>query len=216
MRYLSCAKCATLFLISVAVLIAAADKKLPVDETSNEMLDISVSQPLTKDDLRQELGGDLMDDDVVAIRVTARPVSDKPVQLSLDEFLMVSTKDGQRSQPFEPGQLAGADSLNVTPNMRRGLGDHGARPSIGFGGIGIGSGGATNAQTPPVKVQESRAEKENPLLAVLQAKTLPEKQITEPITGLLFFQITGKFKPKDLELRFKGPGGPMALRFRDK
>lgn len=213
------AKCATLFLISVAILSAAADKKLPVEETSNDALDISVSQPLTKDEIRQELGGDLMDDDIVAIRLTARPVSDKPVQLSLDDFLLISTKDGQRSQPFEPGQLAGADSLNVTPNVRRSLGDHGARPSIGFGGIGIGAGGGRNAQntaTPDVKVQESRADKENPLLAALQAKTLPEKQITDPVTGLLFFQITGKVKPKDLELRYKGPAGPMALRFRDK
>lgn len=180
------------------------------------MLDISVSQPLTKDEIRQELGGDLMDEDLIAIRVTARPVSDKPVQLSLDNFLLISTKDGQRSQPFEPGQLAGADSLNVTPNVRRGLGDHGARPTIGFGGLGIGSGGTQTNATPDVKVQESRAEKENPLLAALQAKTLPEKQITEPVTGLLFFQITGKVKPKDLELRFKGAGTPLALRFREK
>ena len=59
-----------------------------------------------------------------------------------------------------------------------------------------------------MKVQESRDEKENPLLAALKAKILPEKEITEPITGLLFFQITGKVKAKDLELHYKGPTGP--------
>jgi hypothetical protein len=31
---------------------------------------------------------------------------------------------------------------------------------------------------------------------------------------LLFFQIVGKVKAKDLELHYKGPAGPMALRFR--
>ncbi len=124
--------CATLFCISIALF--AADKKLPIDETSNELLDISVSAPLDKDQIKQELGSDL-GDDIIVVRLTARPVSDKPVQLSLDDFLLVSAKDGQRSEPFEPGQIAGSDSLSVTPNGRKGLGDHGNRPSIGFGGI---------------------------------------------------------------------------------
>src|ERR1700722_7513570 len=133
-------KCAVLFCLSVAAL-GAADKKLPIDETSNDLLDISVSAPLDKDQIKQELGSDLSAD-VVVIRVTARPVSDKPVQLSLDDFLLVSSKDGQRSEPYAPGQLAGSDSLAVTPNgMRRGLGDHPNRPTLGIGGIGIGGGG---------------------------------------------------------------------------
>jgi hypothetical protein len=214
MPYRLVAKCSALFLILMATL-SAADKKLPIEEASNELLDISVSPPLDKDQIRQELGADL-GGDIVAIRVTARPVSDKPVQLSLDDFLLISNKDGQRSAPYAPGQLAGSDSLTVTPGgVRKGLGDH--RPTVGFGGIGIGGGGVGSGPTTPtpdVKVQESRDEKENPLLAALNAKTLPEKEIKEPISGLLFFQITGKVKAKDLELRYKGPAGPMALRFR--
>jgi hypothetical protein len=206
---------ATLFCISVAML-GAADKKLPIDETSNDVLAISVSAPLDKDQIKQELGSDL-GADIIVIRLTARPVSEKPVQLSLDDFLLISGKDGQRSAPFAPGQLAGSDSLAVTPNgMRRsGLGDH--RPSIGFGGIGIGGGGGGNSgatATPDVKAEESRDDKDNPLLEALNAKILPEKEITEPVSGLLFFQIVGKFKPKDLELHYKGPAGPMALRFK--
>jgi hypothetical protein len=198
-----------------AVLFGAADKKLPVDETSNDLLDISVSAPLDKDQIKQELGSDLSAD-VIVIRLTARPVSDKPVQLNLDDFLLVSSKDGQRSEPYAPGQLAGSDSLNVTPNgVRRGLGDHPNRPSIGFGGIGIGGSGST-APPPQVKVEESRDEKDNPLLAALTAKILPEKEIKEPTSGLLFFQMVGKLKPKDLEMHYKGPAGKMALRFHDK
>jgi hypothetical protein len=207
-------KCATLLLTST-VLFAGPDKKLPIDETSNQLLDISVSAPLDKDQIKQELGSDL-GDDIVVVRLTARPVSDMPVQLSLDDFLLVSSKDGQRSEPFEPGQIAGADSLSVTPNGgRKGLGDHGNRPSIGFGGFGIGGGGNSGANaTPNVKVEESRDEKANPLLAAIKAKILPEKLITESTSGLLFFQGVGKVKAKDLELHYKGPAGKMALRFR--
>src|SRR5580658_5894361 len=135
-----------LLLICAAATLFAADKKLPIDETSNDQLAISVSAPLDKDQIKQELGSDL-GDDIVAIRLTARPVSDKPVQLNLDDFLLVSSKDGQRSEPYAPGQLAGSDSLSVT-NGRNGLGDHRARPSIGFGGFGIG-GGNSGAAPPP-------------------------------------------------------------------
>jgi hypothetical protein len=211
-------KYAVLFCLSAVFALGAADKKLPIDETSNELLDISVSAPLDKDQIRQELGSDLSDD-MVVIRLTARPVSDKPVQLSLDDFLLISSKDGQRSEPYAPGQLAGSDSLTVTPNgvRRGGLGDHPARPTVGIGPFGIGGGGIGNSGangTPDVKVQESRDEKENPLLAALNAKMLPEKEITEPTSGLLFFQVVGKVKPKDLELHYKGPAGKMALRFK--
>ena len=208
-------KCAVIFCLSLAML-SAADKKLPIDETSNDLLAISVSAPLDKDQIKQELGSAL-GNDIVAIRVTARPVSDKPVQLSLDDFLLISSKDGQRSEPYAPGQLAGSDSLAVTPNgvRRSGLGDHPHRPTLGIGGIGIGAGGNGGAPAvPDVKVEESRDEKENPLLAALNEKILPEKEITEPTSGLLFFQVVGKVKPKDLELHYKGPAGKMALRFK--
>ena len=211
MSYRPLSNYVTIFYISVSML-CAADKKLPIDETSNDLLAISVSAPLDKDQIKQELGSDL-DADIIVIRLTARTVSEKPVQLSLDDFLLISGKDGQRSEPFAPGQLAGSDSLIVTSNgARNGLGDHSHRPTFDLGGIGIGSPGST--PPPDLKTQESRDEKENPLLAALNAKILPEKEITEPISGLLFFQIVGKVKTKDLELHYKGPAGPMALRFK--
>src|SRR5665213_3393307 len=121
MSYRPLSNYVTIFYISVSML-CAADKKLPIDETSNDLLAISVSAPLDKDQIKQELGSDL-DADIIVIRLTARTVSEKPVQLSLDDFLLISGKDGQRSEPFAPGQLAGSDSLIVTSNgARNGLG----------------------------------------------------------------------------------------------
>ena len=52
------------------------------------------------------------------------------------------------------------------------------------------------------------------MLAVLNAKILPEKEVTDTISGLLYFQMSGKLKPKDLEFHYKGPAGRLALRFK--
>lgn len=209
-----CALVSLVFFAS-SLAIFGADKKLPIQETSNQFLDITAPPPLTKDEIKQELGSDLADD-IIVVRVTARPLTDKPVQLNLDDFLLISNKDGQRSEPFAPGQLAGSDSLAVIgSDGRKGLGDH--HPGVMLGGLGVGTGSSspyTDRGPRNTKMQESRDAKENPLLAAIRAKILPEKQITNPVTGLLFFQIDGKVKRKDLELHYKGDGGTMALRFR--
>ena len=207
-------KVVPLFLLCVTWL-AAAEKKLPIEENSNELVDISATALIDKDPIRQELGADL-GDDIIVVRVTVRPVSDKPIQLNLDDFLLISNKDGQRSEPFEPGQIAGSEALAVTPNGTRKTTTR-SRPSfggiIGIGGGGVGNSGGDAAPADP-KVEATHDDKENPLLAVLKEKVLPEKEITESVSGLLYFQIVGKVKSKDLELRYKGPAGRLALRFR--
>jgi len=187
----------------------AADKKLPIELSSNELVEISATVTLDKDQIKQELGSDF-GGDIVLVRVTVRPVSDKPIKVSLDDFLLVSGKDGQRAQPYTPSQIAGTDVLVVTrtePKQKGGFG-------VGLGGImsGVGPGGADNTKT-ETKAEKGDSDKPNPLLAALKEKVLPEKDITEPISGFLYFQVVGKVKPKDLELHYKGPGGRLALRF---
>ncbi len=76
------------------------------------------SSIIDKDQIQQELGSDL-GGDIVVVRVQLRPVSDKPVKVSLDDFLLVSGKDGQRSQPFAPSQIAGDTALVLTPQGTR-------------------------------------------------------------------------------------------------
>lgn len=192
--------------------LLGADKKLPIEENSNDQIALNATAILDRDQIKQELGSD-PGGDIVVVRVTLRAVSDKPVKVSHDDFLLISDKDGQRSEPYEPGQIAGADSLTVTPNgMKKGS----TRPSFG-GMIGLGGGGIGNASatpTPDVKVEAQHDDKQNPLLEVLAQKILPEKEFTDTISGLLYFQIVGKVKSKDLELRYKGPAGRLALRFK--
>jgi len=209
-------------LLGAIASLSAAEKKLPIEQTSNELIDISATALLERDQIRQELGSDL-GADIVVVRVTVRPVSDKPIQLSLDDFLLVSSKDGQRSEPYAPSQIAGSAALVVTPSGTRngGPGSNPKRPSWGggiggIGGIGSSGGGVGNSggtANGDAKVESTSADKENPLLAVLTDKVLPEKEIKDSVSGLLYFQMVGKIKPKDLELHYKGPAGRLALRF---
>jgi hypothetical protein len=71
-----------------------------------------------------------------------------------------------------------------------------------------GSSGESSA-----KVDDGKKEKENPLLAVLKEKVLLEKETNEPVTGLLYFILEGKHKPKDLELIYKSQGQRLILDF---
>jgi hypothetical protein len=202
-------------LIFVAAL-GAAEKKLPIEQTSNDVIEITASSIIDKDEIKQELGSDL-GGDIVVVRIQVRPVSDKPVKVSLDDFLLVSSKDGQRSQPFAPSQIAGDTALVLTPQgTRNGLGGNKGPKWSGMAGpLGLGGGaGGSNNSAGDTKVETVHSDKHNPLLAVLKDKVLPEKEITEPLSGLLYFQMVGKFKSKDLELHYKGPAGQMALRFR--
>ena len=201
------------FLIFLAAL-GAAEKKLPIEQTSNDAIEITATPIIDKDEIRQELGSDL-GGDIVLVRVQVRPVSDKPVKISLDDFLLVSGKDGQRSQPFTPSQIAGDAALVLTPQgAKNGMGGNKPKWSGLAGPFGIGTGSSGTSSNTDTKVESVHSDKPNPLLAVLKEKVLQEKEITEPISGLLYFQMAGKIKPKDLELHYKGPAGQLALRFR--
>jgi len=196
----------------------AADKKLPLEETSNELVDLSAVALVSPDQIRQELGGDLPSGFVV-VRVTLRPVSDKPVSISHDDFLLVDDNHGERSRPFEPTQIAGSSSLIVSSTGARTGGSPGQSSRPTWGGLGFPGGGgsvgnsSTDSSTAEAKL-ESTESKPNPLLTILKEKILPEKEISEPLSGLLYFMIEGKVKSKDLRLTYKTPAGKLALRFR--
>jgi hypothetical protein len=190
--------------------LPAEDKKLPIEHTSNELAEISATVILDKEKIKQALGSDF-GGDMILVSATVRPVSDKPIKVSLDDFLLISAKDGQRAEPYSPSMIAGSDVLVVT---RQGV-KQGPGFGVGIGGImgGGGGGGAGGTENVQTKMEKGEADKPNPLLEALKAKMLPEKEITETESGYLYFQIVGKVKPKDLELHYKGPAGKMALRF---
>jgi len=209
-------------LLSIAACFAlASDKREPVGETSDDVVDISATAYTTKDEIVQALGSPdaaKLAGSIIVVNVNVRPLSDKPVKLSRDDFMLISNKDGQRAEPFEPSQIAGAGTMVVSVagygqvNAGRGGIWGGMGGPFGYpGGGGVGTGGgATGAQA---KV-ENKPGNADPLLTVLQKKILPEKSVLDPISGLLYFEIVGKVKPKDLEMRYTSTSGKLLMRFR--
>jgi hypothetical protein len=215
--------CTLLFGILLCTSLGAAEKKLPLEETSNQLVDLSAIALVTPEQIHQELGEDIGSGFIV-VRVTLRPVSDQPVVISHDDFVLVDDRQGERSRPFEPSQIAGSSTLVVSSSGARNGGLAGQRGGPIWGGLGgtgsrlPGSGGSAGNTTTDTSTAESKVEssegKPNPLLAALKQKVLPEKNITEPLTGLLYFLIDGKVKSKDLQLTYKTPSGKLAIRFR--
>ena len=211
--------------VFTASAFASADKKLPLEKSSNELAEISATVLIDKDQIRQELGADLPDG-IVLVKMTVRTMSEKPVALSRDDFALLSTGDGQRSTPYSPSQIAGNSRLVVGSQGTRGgmagggngpvwggIPGLGGRPQrLPGNGGGAGTVGDQAAATATVKTDGNP--QESPLLKALKAKVLPEQEVTETLTGLLYFQMEGKIKAKDLELYYKTPAGKLAMRFR--
>jgi hypothetical protein len=131
--------------------------------------------------------------------------------------MLRTDKDGDRTKPMAPSQIAGRGALVLT--RTQGPGGDGAERSrgwsmggpIGMGGGGVGAGGG--ADTSSVKATMENSDKENPLKKMLDAKVLPEKKIEEPTTGFLFFPMENQ-KMKDLELVYGGKENKIRMRFK--
>ena len=216
----------TLGLIAASALLASADKKLPIERTSNESVEIQ-AHLLDKDEVVKLFGSDL-GGNIVVLRTTVRPLTEQPVRIDYDDFFLLDTGAGQRSAPYEPSQIAGNSVLVVTPTGNRG-GFGGQSGGPVWGGIpgtmgrprqlpgnggSVGSSGG-EATTNEAKVEtDANKDKPNPLLDALKQQALPQKEVTDKTTGLLYFQIESKkIKPKDLELHYKTTSGRIAMRF---
>lgn len=187
----------------------------------------------------ESLIGNSMDGYLVVAKVRVTPLRPKePVRLFRDDFVLVSGKDGQRSEPFAPEQLAGASTMVVgevllsagpVAGQQSGpvwgpVGGGGPIPQGGprridspgsqGGSIGSPTSGATGVK------QEIRDEKQSDKqlvwLDVLKEKVLIGGDISEPVEGLLYFPLNGKHKPKQMSLLFNGTWPKLELGFDDK
>jgi hypothetical protein len=203
-----------------ALTALAADKELPLGRTSNEQVEIQADLLLDKEQIRGAIGQNVPGSDLggsyIGVRVTVRPLSDAPVKIWREDFMLLSDRDGQRSTAFEPTQIAGSGKLVVKMMPGDTVGtsmDH--RPVFSAGPLSAGTGpGADEGSHAQPVMKEDNKGAENPLLAALREKMLPSKVVSQPITGLLFFEIDGKVKAKNLELFYKTEGGDrLGLRF---
>src|SRR5260370_14988527 len=117
-------------LIALTVVsLVGADRKLPIGVTSDDMVEVSGVLHIDKDEIKGLLdnvpGGDL-GGTIVVVEVKVRPLTDKAIDVSRDDFTLISDKDGQRSRPFEASQIAGNGTLTVRPTYGGGavMGDN--------------------------------------------------------------------------------------------
>jgi hypothetical protein len=173
-----------------------------------------------KEVLGSDLGGHYI---VVAIEVTPR--FGKEVAINRDDFVLKTDKDGEKSAPFAPSQIAGRGAMIV--RQTGGAGGTGMHdndgPIVGgypgtlgqphrIGGNGVGDAGAPDGAE--AKTRTGSHEKEDPILGVLKQKELPETKTDKPVSGLLYFPME-KQKVKDLELRYV-TDDKITMRFRQE
>ncbi len=204
-----------LLILSALGAAAKTQTRMGDGDASDASVAVQATVFADSESVKQAVGDDLGGHYIV-VRVKVSPKSKIPIQL--DDFLLKTDKDGERSHPFVPTQIAGQGVLVVREVANGGGGGRaqGNDPQYGgIGGIGFpGSGGSMGnaASTTGAQAKMKQEEKENPLVATLGAKMLQEKETAEPVTGLLYFPME-KQKVKDLELRYTTPAGKLIVRF---
>lgn len=210
--------------VALTCLAWGADNRRGEGRATGKHLDIEAKLYNTKQDLQQVLG-QKVEDDIVIVELTVTPRGDDPVKLWHDDFFLRSDKDGQRTEPSSPSQIAGSSVLTLVYTyeaqavMQEDQGPVWGDPTTGRpqrlpgqgGGVGSGTTGAERAHA---QVDDDRARKDSPLLATLKERVLQEGDLTEPIRGLLYFHMDGKHKVKHLELHYRGNEEKLDIRFK--
>jgi hypothetical protein len=203
-----------LLVLLLCGVLPAAKKPQPIADGLAGNADVLVNATVYADpgEIQQLLGSDL-DGHYIVINLELTP---KPkFVIDHDNFLLKTDKDGEKSHPFEPTQIAGDGVLVVSPTGIDGSdvkqGKRGPVFSGGFGGMGAGTGSAQ--ATGSKGTMHAATGQRNPVLDVLESKILPQKEIDQPTVGLLYFPME-KQKVKDLELIVTTPTGKLSIRFK--
>lgn len=211
---------AVLFGFSLTAALVAASKPVPSGKGGNASVELSATLYNGREAVKEVLGSDLGGFYVV-VEVKLAPKA--KLAVLRDDFTLRTDRDGEKSKPFAPSQIAGRGVMVVSQTGTGGGmqsqeagpvwgGIGGGRPRrMGGDGASVGNAGGTATQA---TINTSAAEKENPLMAVLSQKLLAEKESDQPVSGLLYFPMEPKQKPKDLELIYTAPTGKISLRFK--
>lgn len=210
-------------LLFIPGLVMAAHKVVsPTTSSANDAVEVSATITLTEPEVAQKLGID-PGKGFALLEVRVTPKTDKPLRISPDDFYLLSHDDGQKSQPFEPDQLAGkgglvlgqgpgtAGTLSRAPGAPIGTSPTGRVQRMPSGGNGIGNGAG---QAGGLKTEANDKDQGNStLLTALKAKQLPDTTTADEVTGYLLFPLDGKHKLKNMAVLYRGPGGHLDLEF---
>jgi hypothetical protein len=196
---------------------AAGQKPTPSSRGSNPLVTVEARLYADRESVKQVIGNDLGGYYVV-VDVKLEPL--KKLKVERDDFQLRTDRDGERSKPFGPTQVAGKGVLVVSQTGSGGGMMAEDRSPIwggiggGYPGGGSGIGSAASTISNESRLDTGAKSKEDPVLAVLKQKVLPEKETEEPVGGLLYFPMEPKQKVKDLELTYTTPSGKIVLRFK--
>jgi len=214
--------------IALACVLAARnnDNTKPLESRGeNESVVITATLYSRPEAVKEVLGSDL-EGHYIVVSVEVTPRFGKEVEINRDDFVLKTDKDGERSGPFAPSQIAGRGAMVIRQTGGSGgTGMHdnpgpviggypgSAGPPRRLGGDGVGNAGAPEGAE--AKTRTGAHETENPMLGVLKQKELPETKTDKPVSGLLYFPME-KQKAKDLELRYNVSGDKIVMRFRQE
>lgn len=226
-------------LLLLCALLPAANNPGPF-KSSARSAKVAIDAELYLDRTQvEQLIGNSMDGYLVVVKV--RIASNRPnenIRLFRDDFVLVSSKDGQRSEPFSPEMLAGSSTMVVSEVVTSAGPVMGQNTGPVWGGIPTGgpvpTGGPRRVEDPnntgttmgsptatatslEQKVQDRKpGTKQVAWLETLKENVLKEGELTEVREGLLYFPLDGKHKPKHISLLFNGVLPRMELSFTDK
>src|SRR5437867_1992269 len=125
-----------LFLL-LALLLPAAKKTVGTARGENADLILTVTLYIDAAGVKETIGDDLGGHYIVA-QVKVEPKYGKDIAIDRDDFQLRTDKDGEKTKPLAPSQIAGRGALVLT--RTEGPGGLGAERSRGWslGGIGMG------------------------------------------------------------------------------
>jgi hypothetical protein len=216
------------------LLSSGADKTEWRGQASDNKVTLDARLYIDKDEMKKLLGHD-PGPSIVIVEITVTPAPGTTLKLDREDFLLRSDRDGQRSRPLDPAQIAGSAVMVISSRggtQGTGMAEE-RRVPWGVPGIPGGSptggpprglpmpgqtpnvGTATADTSEAVASVEETEKKSNPLLDALKEKLLPGGELDKPARGLLYFLIEGKLRAKDLELVYRKAPPRLSIRFKD-
>ncbi len=216
------------------LLCSGADKTEWRGRASDNKVALDARLYIDKDEMKKLLGHD-PGPSIVIVEITVTPAPGTTLKLDREDFLLRSDRDGQRSRPLDPAQIAGSAVMVISsrggtqgtgmaeerrvpwgvPGIPGGSPTGGPPRGLPMPGQSPNVGTATADTSEAVASVEETQKKSNPLLDALNEKLLPDGELDKPARGLLYFLIEGKLRAKDLELVYRKAPPRLSIRFRD-
>src|SRR4051794_40199341 len=87
--------------------LSAGNKKdTPIGTAGDEWVELKADIYLALDEVHTAVGAD-MPPGIVAVKVSIKPRGNETLRLNNDDFQLLSYRDGQKSAPYTPTQIAG-------------------------------------------------------------------------------------------------------------